>query len=59
MDYMQLSNIVRELVDMGFQYRKRYGLHATKEPWDCKNEDERFQYCKRYGLHAIVAFLMP
>ena len=37
----------------GFQYRKRYGLHAICRRRFCWRAVLKFQYRKRYGLHAM------
>ena len=58
MDCMQRKGCLAQHLLYEFQYRKRYGLHATARckcyGWKCC----LFQYRKRYGLHATVFLIM-
>ena len=47
----EMSN---EKVQLRFQHRKRYGLHAIIRWMSHSQSRIRFQYRKRYGLHAII-----
>ena len=54
---MQLGASSAPPVSAPFQYRKRYGLHATRVAKDAGWKAFQFQYRKRYGLHATSVHL--
>ena len=58
MDCMQSKFDAAEDANEGFQYRKRYGLHAIDMLKGKRKESAPFQYRKRYGLHAIMIMII-